>query len=96
MQIMRALAVGVSEAQGVLRNLWRIARELWHQIFGLFFFAFALWGMFANSGVVRSIQRLDKDPHAFIQLLASSALVLVMTGFGISSFSRARKVSRER
>ena len=96
MRIMRAIAVGVSEAQGVLRNLWRIARELWHQVFGLFFFAFALWGMFANSGVVRSIQALDKDPNAFIQLLASSALVLLMTGFGISSFSRARKVSRER
>lgn len=93
---MRAVAVGVSETRGVLRSLWRIARELWHQIFGLFFFAFALWGLFANSGVIRSIQRLDQDPNAFIQLLASSALVLLMAFFGFTSFSRARKVSRER
>jgi len=96
MELMRAVAVGLNEARGVLHSLWRIAREVWHQVFGLFFFAFALWGLFANSGVIRSIQKLDKDPDALIQLLASSALVILMTGFGISSFARARKVSRER
>jgi hypothetical protein len=68
---------------GVVRPL----HTLWHQVIGFFFLVLA--GLTVPSAI-----REFKDPNGQPRLILTIPFILIMGGFGISSFWKARKVSR--
>jgi hypothetical protein len=69
---------------GVIRPL----RVLWNEVIGFIFLVLA--GLI----IVSTIRRTSSDPDSFWILVSGIAFGLVMGGFGLSSFLRARKISR--
>ena len=96
MGIMKATAAGVHEIKKFGPRLWAITRELFHEITGFFFIAIAFYFTFGRSGLIQLARNFDQNPDTLPQLLLASAFVLMFGGFGVSSFLRARRVSRER
>jgi hypothetical protein len=73
--------------QHVIPGVARPLHILWNQIIGFFFLALA--GM-AVPSAVRDFSR----PEAMPRLVVTLMFIAIMTGFGIHSFLKARKVSR--
>ncbi len=94
MQVMRAVAVGVHEVRKFVPKLWRMARELFHEVMGFVFLALALFFVVGRQGLIRSYQDLESEPGGWGRLLLVGFFVLLFGGFGVSSFLRARRVSR--
>ena len=65
---------------------------LWNQVIGFLFVVLALW---AVPSTVRSIREFDGDLESFFRVLLTGLFVLLMGGFGVSSFRRAHKTSRQ-
>ena len=69
----------------VLRNLWRIARQLFHEATGTFFALFALYGALAAWRQWRY--------HPTPWLVAFAIVYSLMMGiFALVSFRRARRI----
>ena len=68
---------------GVVRPL----HVLWNQVIGFFFLVLA--GVTIPSAV-----REFRDPNGQPRLILTIPFILIMAGFGISSFWKARKVAR--
>jgi hypothetical protein len=71
------------------------ARTLWNEIIGFFFICLAVY---CGSGVVRAYRNLGASPdqasdHLF-RLVLSAVSTLLMLYFAVTSFLRARKISR--
>jgi hypothetical protein len=96
MRIMKAAAAGVTELKKFGPRLWAITRELFHEVTGFFFIAIALYFTFGRSGLIQLLRNFNRNPDTLPQLLLASVFVLMFGGFGVSSFLRARRVSRER
>lgn len=96
MQVMRAVAVGAYEIRKLVPKLWRMTRELFHEITGFVFFALTLFFVFGRQGLIRSYQDLEDQPGGWGRLLLVGFFVLLFGGFGVSSFMRARRISKER
>jgi len=97
MDVMRAAGAAFGEFRKVVPKFWRLARELFHEVTGFVFIALALWFVVGNQGLVGSIRSLSQEPSGMRQILeflAVLAFVLMLGGFGVSSFLRARRVSR--
>ena len=69
---------------GVVRPL----HVLWNQVIGFFFLVLA--GM-----VVPSAIREIREPEGRPRLILTIPFILIMAGFGLSSFWKARKASRQ-
>ena len=69
----------------------RPIRTLWHEIIGFFFLVLAAWAI--PSGI-RTIRELDSGKGSLVRLIFIVLFVTIMAGYGISSFRRARKISR--
>jgi len=72
------------------------ARTLWNEIIGFFFICLAVY---CGSGVVRSYIKLgsasaDETTAVLFRLCLSAFCTILMLYFGITSFLRARKISR--
>jgi hypothetical protein len=72
------------------------ARTLWNEVIGFIFFCLAVY---CGSGLVRSYMKLDSaSPEAFsghlFRLVLSALATMLMLYFAITSFLRARKISR--
>ena len=72
------------------------ARTLWNEIIGFFFICLAVY---CGSGVVRSYSKLGSAPPDqatgyLVRLGMSAFCTVLMLYFGITSFLRARKISR--
>ena len=74
---------------GVIRPL----KIIWNEVLGAIFLVFAVA---AGRGVWKAWQELDEDPAKFFRLVLSAFFVLVMAGFGVHAFWRARKLGRVR
>lgn len=74
-------------AKHVVPGVVRPLHVLWNQIIGFFFVVLA--GMTVPSAV-REIQ----DPAARPRLILTVPFILVMAGFGIHSFLKARRLSK--
>jgi hypothetical protein len=74
---------------GVLRPL----HILWNEVLGAIFLIFAV--VLARP-TWRAWQQADESPAHFIKLLLSSFFLIVMAGFGVQAFWRARKIGRAR
>ena len=69
----------------------RPIRTLWHEIIGFFFLVLAAWAI--PSGI-RTVRELDRGEGSLVRLIFIVLFVTIMAGYGISSFRRARKISR--
>ncbi|MGD0577849.1 MAG: hypothetical protein ABSC08_02860 [Bryobacteraceae bacterium] len=73
---------------GVIKPL----HALWNEVLAFVFFILAI---FLSLGPVRrSYRELDGDPANFIKFVLAVVLAILMLGFGLYSFLRARKISR--
>lgn len=77
--------------QHVLPAIIRPIRTLWHEIIGFFFLAFAGWAVIR---AVPMIQEFDGDAESFFKVVLVLIFVGVMGYYGVSSFVRARRISR--
>jgi hypothetical protein len=66
-------------------------RSLWNEVIGFLFLSLAFLG--AVSGY-RIYRHFDGSAETFFRLILVSFFVLIMSGYGVASFRRARKISR--
>lgn len=69
----------------------RPAHSLWHEVIGFLFLSLATIPVPSAIRTVRDMQHGAGNP---IRLVVTVPFVLIMAGYGISSFRRARKISR--
>ncbi len=95
MRRLRIVNQGYELIHHLLPVVLRPARTLWHEIIGFLFLVLAAWPI--PSGI-RTIRELDagKDSSAklIFTLILTVVFVTIMAGYGVSSFRRARKISR--
>ncbi len=77
--------------QHVVPAVLKPARTLWHEIIGFLFLSVAIIFLFS---AVRYLREFDGSPGSIIRLSMAAFCVILMGGYGISSFLRARKISR--
>jgi len=94
MKIPRAASAGWSEVLNFVPKLWALARQLFNEVMGMVFLALAVFLIFGAQGLIHTYRQLDERPDSFWQLLALCGMVLLLGWFGVSSFLRARKISR--
>ena len=75
----------------VIPQVVRPVHTLWHEIIGFLFLVLAAWPI--PSGI-RTIRELDRGEGGLVRLIFIVVFVTIMAGYGISSFRRARKISR--
>ena len=85
------MARGVQFFHHVVPQIVRPLHTLWHEIIGFLFLALALLAV--PSGV-RIVRNFNGDAESLFRLVLTAIFVLVMGGYGISSFRRARKISK--
>lgn len=66
-------------------------RTLWHEVIGFLFLVLAISAMPTS---YKAIKRFDGSVSAFLTVGMCAFFILLMGGYGISSFLRARKISR--
>ena len=72
---------------GVVRPL----RVLWHEVIGFIFIVLAV--MFGTSAI-RNFHLLQSEEISILRMVVSFVLPVLMAYFGITSFLRARRISR--
>jgi len=88
---------GLSEfTKHVVPAVLKPARTLWNEVIGFFFLCLAV---LFGSGVVRACNSFskaapDQATGDLLRIIMSGFCTLLMLYFGISSFRRARKISR--
>ena len=78
-------------AQHVVPHVVRPARVVWNQVIGTLFLIFAIPALFKAAQFYRT---LDTEPQNGVRLAFSLIFGVVMGLFGITSFLRARRISR--
>ena len=82
---------GLDLVRHIIPQVMRPIHTLWHEIIGFLFLVLAIWPI--PSGI-RTIRELDRGEGSLVRLIFIVAFVTIMAGYGISSFRRARKISR--
>ena len=85
------VAHGADLIRHVVPQVIRPIRSLWHEVIGFLFLSLAFLG--GVSGF-RTARKFDGSPELLFKLILTACFVLIMGGYGISSFLRARKISR--
>ena len=67
------------------------ARTLWHEVIGFLFLSMAV---LIGGSTIRILRHFHGDPGDIMRLAMAGFCVLLLGGYGISSFLRARKISR--
>ena len=75
----------------VVPQILRPALTAWNQIIGFIFLVLAIW---AGVYELRVLREFKGDPSSFLRLVFSTIFVVMMGGFAVSAFFRARKISR--
>jgi len=75
----------------VVPGVVRPMRVLWNEIIG---FVFIVLAISMSPGIIRAIRELDTPQASPGRLAIAGGFVLMLLYFGISSFLRARKISR--
>lgn len=78
-------------AQTVIPAVIKPLHVLWNEMIG---FAFLVFGIISGFSTFRAWQAFDGSGDSVLRLALSGFFSIVMTWFGISSFLRARKISR--
>lgn len=77
--------------QHVIPGVIKPLRVLWNEVIGFIFLALACWTI---PSTYRYIRDFNGDPDSFFRLSLTLLFALVMIYFGVSSFLRAKKISR--
>jgi succinate dehydrogenase hydrophobic anchor subunit len=83
---------GASFLKHVVPGVVKPIRALWNEVIGFLFLCLAFLG--AVSGYRSVLRNFGGSPEEVLRLSIVGVFVVVMAGFGISSFRRARKISR--
>ena len=75
----------------VIPAVLKPARTLWHEMLGFVFVSMAIAFVFSGFRVIR---QFDGSPGAVLRLAMLAIGVGLLGGYGISSFLRARRISR--
>lgn len=75
----------------VVPGIVRPLHVLWNEIIGFIFVILALW---AIPSAIRNIRQYESSGDSLFRVVLSFSFAALMTYFGISSFLRARKISR--
>ncbi len=75
----------------VMPRVIRPLHALWNEVIGFLFIVFAV---VAGFYVVRAVRAFEGDIESLVRILLPALFGLLMAYFGITSFLRARKISR--
>lgn len=75
----------------VLPGIVKPMHALWNEVIGFVFIVLAIW---AAPSAWRNIRQVNGNSESFFKAAISVAFALLMAYFGISSFLKARKISR--
>jgi uncharacterized protein YacL len=75
----------------VMPGVMRPLRVLWHEVIGFIFIVLAV--MFGSSAI-RNYRLLQSEEISILRMIVSFFLPVLMAYFGITSFLRARRISR--
>ncbi len=75
----------------VMPGVMKPLMVLWNEIIG---FLFVCLAVFVGMGTYRRIDRLGEDTGGIIIVAGSFAFALLLAAYGVSSFRKARKISR--
>jgi hypothetical protein len=75
----------------VVPSVLKPLHSLWNEIIGFIFICLCLGAL---PSVYRDLRALDEGKGELGHLLVSAGFALIMAYFGITSFLRARKISR--
>jgi uncharacterized membrane protein len=75
----------------VMPRIVRPLHALWNEVIGFLFIVFAV---VAGFYVVRAVRGFDGDVEGLVHIVLPALFGALMAYFGISSFLRARKISR--
>jgi succinate dehydrogenase hydrophobic anchor subunit len=78
--------------QHVVPAVMKPARTLWHEVFGFLFLCIAI--IIGSNGLRFYLRDFDGSPGSLIRVAMTAFCVLLFGSYGISSFLRARKISR--
>ncbi len=88
----RVVTQGVKSARVALPIIIKPARTLWNEIIGFLFIVMAIFPF--GSSVVRTARHYNGDTGSLLKMIMGGFFALVLGSYGISSFLRARKISR--
>ena len=75
----------------VLPGVVRPMRVLWNEVIGFIFFVLAMWAL---PSAWRNIKQMDGNSDSLLKAGVSIGFALLMVYFAVTSFLRARKISR--
>ena len=78
-------------ARHVVPQILKPLRTMWNQVIGFVFLCFALIQLPA---AVRTWRQYNETGEGLVRLVVSALFILIMASFGVTSFLKARKVSR--
>ena len=78
-------------ARHVVPQILKPLRTMWNQVIGFVFLCFALIPLPA---AVRTWRQYNETGEGLVRLVVSALFILIMASFGVTSFIKARKVSR--
>jgi hypothetical protein len=87
----RLVHQGYQFVRHVVPAVVRPAHSLWHEVIGFLFLALATIPV---PSAIKTIRQLESGKGGVLRLVVTVAFVTIMAGYGISSFRRARKISR--
>ena len=90
MEAQRTTGLAVRTLWDTARRIWRILRALFHEVAGLLFLVMAAWGLL---WMVKTWREFRGEGETIFKMAVVGVFVLVMGGFGVSSFWRARRLS---
>ncbi len=88
---LRTAEIAVRQFGETARRIWNILRSLFHEVIGLLFLVIAAWGLL---WLIRTWREFQGEGEAVFKMAVVAVFVLMMGSFGISSFWRARRISR--
>jgi hypothetical protein len=77
--------------QHVLPGILRPLRVLWNEVIG---FVFVVFAAVAGFRTLRELRQFDGDGESVFAVALTAFFALVMGFYGVSSFLRARKISK--
>lgn len=75
----------------VVPHVVRPLRVLWNEIIGFLFIVLAVW---STPSTIRVARQFDGSVDSIFRLTLSGIFTLLMVGFGLFSFFRARRIAK--
>lgn len=75
----------------VLPGIIRPMHALWNEVIGFVFIVLAVW---AAPSAWRNVRLIDGNSESFFKAAISVGFALLMAYFGVSSFLKARRITR--